>query len=402
MKLSHHTFKSILRSTFLKNPSKFNLKFTHNHASSTPFYTSPNNQSPNIQKLYHNDWLSPNEVVNIFNSLQPNSVLPVFNHVSNRKDYKPNESLYNVIITKLAQVNDFDSIDNILKMIKTQKSLRLSDGFFYDLIKVYGNVGGLINRAIEILFDMPEYHCWPSVKTFNLVLNLLVSSKSFELAAEVFVGATKLGVAIDACSLNIMIKGLCKRGLLENACQVLDDFPQLGCKPSKMTYSTIMHCMCKKGMVDEAFELLGRMEKDGISADAVTFNVLVSGLQKHGRVEEAMKLLDRMSSIGCVPNKGTYQEVLYGLLKANRFVEAKNFVQRMRSRALIPSFSSYKLLIEGLCEEKLLGDVEWVLKSMILVGFVPKTGMWRTMLYKVLNKNDNSTIVSFCDIVQQQ
>ncbi|XP_074319222.1 pentatricopeptide repeat-containing protein At3g14580, mitochondrial [Silene latifolia] len=404
MTLSHRTFQTILRSKSL-NHSKLNLKFNHKYVSSTPSYSSSNytlpNQAPNIQKLYHKDWLSPNEVVNIFNTLQPNSVLSVFDHVSRRKDYKPNEALYNVIITKLAQDNNFTAIDDIMKIIKTQKSLHLSDEFFHDLIKVYGNVGGLINRAIETLFDMPNYHCWPSVKTFNLVLNLLVSSKSFDLVHEVFMGAAKLGVEIDACSLNILIKGLCERGLLDDALQVFDEFPQQGCKPSKMTYSTIMNCMCKKGDVDGAFELLGRMEKDGVSPDAVTFNVLVSGLQKQGRVTEAMELLDKMSFSGCKPNKGTYQEVLYGLLKEKRFLEAKDFVQRMRSKALIPSFASYKELIEGLSEEKLIGDVEWVLKSMVLVGFVPKMGMWRNVLHKVFSRHDTSTVVSLSKIVKE-
>ncbi|XP_021764688.1 pentatricopeptide repeat-containing protein At3g14580, mitochondrial-like [Chenopodium quinoa] len=324
----------------------------------------------------------------------------MLDHISKRKDYKPNESLFNVINNKLGGAKKFEAIDDILKGIKTQKNFRISDEFFYNVIKIYGNLGGLDKRVIEILFDMPEYNCWPSTKTFNFVLNFLVISKKFDVIYEVFLGATKLGVEIDACSLNILIKGLCKCGQLEDAYQVLDEFPKQGCKPNKVTYSTIMHCMCEKGMVDEAFGLINRMEKEGVSPDAVTFNILVSGLRKQGRIEEAMELLDRMRLMGCDPNKGTYQEVLYGLIKSKKFVDAKNFVYKMRSKSLIPSFLSYKLLVLGLCEENLLGDVESVLKSMVSVGFVPRMGMWRTVLGKNFPRHDAPVAVSFSEIVK--
>lgn len=394
-------YHDVLRLT--THSSALNQRLIHKSASSTPL-TSPslgssNQTSSTIQKLFHKDWLSPNEVAKIFTTLEPNSVLPMLDHISKRKDYKPHETLFTVIITKLGQAKNFDAIDGILNMIKTQKNCRISDEFFYNVIKIYGNLGGLNNKVIETLFDMPEYNCWPSTKTFNFVLNLLVSSNKFDVIHEVFVGATRLGVEIDACTLNILIKGLCKCGRLEDAYQVLDEFPKQGCLPNKQTFSTIMHCMCEKGMVDEAFGLIKRMEKEGISMDAVAFNILVSGLQKQGRIQESMELLDRMKLMGCDPNKGTYQEVLYGLLKCKRYVDAKDFVHRMRSKSLIPSFLSYKLLVLGLCEENLLEDVHWVLKSMVSVGFVPRMGMWRIVLEKILPRHDCPDM-SFSEIVR--
>uniref|UniRef100_A0A7C9E6Y0 Uncharacterized protein n=3 Tax=Opuntia streptacantha TaxID=393608 RepID=A0A7C9E6Y0_OPUST len=369
-------YKTTLKSLF------FGSKITYMSSSSSSCLRILK-QAPSTEKLFHKDWLSPIEVVKIFNTAEPNSVLALLNHVSKRKDFKPSEALYTVVITKLGQARNFDAIDDILKMIKTQKNCSLSDCFFYNVIKIYGNVGGLVDRAIETLFDMPSYDCWPSVKTFNFVLNLLVSSKRFDAAHRLYLGASHLWVEVDACTLNILIKGLCQCGCLEDALHVLDEYPMQGCSPNKLTFSTIMHCMCEKGMVDEAFGLVERMEKEGVSPDAVTFNILVSGLQKQGRVEEAMDLLDRMKLKGCEPNKGTYQEVLYGLLKANKFTDARDFVRQMRSKSLIPSFLSYKLLIMGLCDENLLGDVDWVLRSMASVGFVPRMEMWRRVLEKM-------------------
>lgn len=390
--------RSLMNKTILKSPlfgSKITQTFIHKSLSTS------SSSSLSTEKLFHKDWLSPNEIVKIFTLAQPNSILSLLDHVSKRKDFKPSEALYSVVITKLGEARNFDAIDDILGMIKTQKSFTLSDCFFHNVIKIYGNVGGLVDRAINTLFDMPSFECWPSVKTFNFVLNLLVSTKRFDAINRVYLGATQLWVEIDACTLNILIKGLCNRGCLEDALQVLDEFPKQGCRPNKLTFSTIMHCMCEKGMVDEAFGLVERMEREGVSLDAVTFNILVSGLRKQGRIEEAIELLDRMRLRGCEPNKGTYQEVLYGLLNAKRFIDARDFVHRMRSRRLIPSFLSYKMLIMGLCDENLVGDVDWVLKSMVSVGFVPRMGMWRKVLEKMFPRQDRPNIVpSFSEFVE--
>ncbi|PSR95261.1 Pentatricopeptide repeat-containing protein [Actinidia chinensis var. chinensis] len=331
--------------------------------------------------LTQKDWLSPIELVKIFQSLKdPNSTLTLLSQASNRKDFKPTESLYTVIIAKLALANNFDGIEQLMETIKAQKNCRFSENFFYNVIKIYGNFAGRINRAIETLFDMPKYGCWPTGKTFNFVLNLLASTKQFDVVHEVYVSGAKLGIEIDACCLNIMIKGLCGCGDLDGAHQVLDEFPKQGCRPNVRTYSTLMHALCERGQVGEAFGLFERMEREGIEPDAITFNIQISGLRKQGRVEEGIEILHKMRRKGCDPNPGTYQEVLYGLLGAKKFVEAKGFMGRMILEGLSPSFNSYKLIIQGLCDQNLVEDVDWVLRQMVRHGFVPKMGMWRRIL----------------------
>ncbi|XVE52971.1 hypothetical protein DITRI_Ditri02bG0167200 [Diplodiscus trichospermus] len=347
------------------NPLSFSIPFsTHHQQTST---------SPPLCKLTHKDWLSSTEVLKIFDNIkEPNSLISVLNQYSTRKDYKATEPLFTLVINKLADAQDFDSIQNIMEKLKHEKACRLSDDFFQNVIKKYGRVGGRIKRAIETLFSMPEYGTWPSVKTFNIVLTLLVSNKLFDVVHEVYGKAPKLGIEIEACTLNILIKGLCQNGNLDLAFQLLGEFPKQGCQPNLRTFSTLMHGLCEKGKVDEAFKLMRGMEKEGIEADAVSFNILISGLRKQGRVEEGVKLLERMKRKGCYPNAGSYQEVLYGLLDAKRFMDAKELMRRMISERVSPSFDSYKQLIHGFCEEKLVREVDWALKQMVHHGFVPK------------------------------
>ncbi|KAE8668882.1 Glucan synthase-like 4 [Hibiscus syriacus] len=161
--------------------------------------------------------------------------------------------------------------------------------------------------------------------------------------------APDLGIEIETCTLNILIKGLCENEKLEFAFQLLDEF-------SKQRFD-------------------GEDGNGRIETDAVSFNILISGLRKQGRLEEGVKLLETMKMRGCYPNAGSYQEVLHGLLYAERLIEAKEVIGRMVFERVNPSFDSFKKLIHGFCKVK-MKEVDWALKQMVRLGFVPKMGMW--------------------------
>ncbi|XP_010257752.1 PREDICTED: pentatricopeptide repeat-containing protein At3g14580, mitochondrial-like [Nelumbo nucifera] len=355
-----------------------------------------------FDRLNHKDWLAPNEVLKIFRRLKnPESIISALERISKRMDYKPNEAFYTLVIEKLSQGKKFDAIDDVLKRIKTEKNCRLSDGFFYGVIKIYGNVAGILNKAIETLFSMPEFNCWPEVRTFNLVLNMLVSAKQFDVIHEVYLGASQLGIAVDACCLNILIKGLCECDKLDAAFALLDEFPKQGLRPNVKTYSTLMHYLCEHGRVDEAFKLSERMDREGCHPDTITFNILIQGLCKQGRVDEGKELLDRMRLKGCYPDLGSYQQVLYGLLSSGKFVEAKCFIEWMVSKGVFPSFRSYKLVLEGLLQENLLEDVDSILKQMVQRGFVPRMGIWNKILKSMFQGTNSYSCISYSEIIYE-
>ncbi|KAM7251240.1 hypothetical protein ACFE04_023123 [Oxalis oulophora] len=368
----------------------------------TTITTTTSYLNNNTYKLNHKDWLSTNEILKIFETLNdPNSIIPTLNQYTTRKDYKPTEQLYTLVINKLAQAKNYHAIDTLMKRIKTEKpACRLSDQFFYNVIKTYGLYAFRIKTSVDVLYSMPDYNCWPSVKTFNFVLNLLVSNKLYEFVREVYEKANDLGVEIDSCCLNILIKGLCESGNLDGAFYVLDEFPKQKCVPNVRTYSTLMHALCDDGRMDEAFGLLDRMERENVEPDTITFNILISGLRKQGRVEEGIELFEMMKRKGCCPSPSSYQEVLYGLLDARKFEEAKLFMGRMISEGASPSFLSYKKLMQGFCQRKLVDDVDKVLKQMVRQGFVPRMGMWREMVRCLLPDNNSFYSTSLDDIME--
>nr|CCI55338.1 PH01B019A14.7 [Phyllostachys edulis] len=258
-------------------------------------------------RLDHKDWLAPNEVLKIFANIRdPSLITRAFKRACTRRDYKPNETLYSLMIDRIACARRFGDVEELLARARIEK-FRFSDEFFYRLIKMYGNVANHPEKAIETLFAMPGYNCWPSTKTFNYVLHMLVCKRQYEVVHEVYSSAPRLGVTLDTCCFNILVKGLCQLGKFDEAISLLHEMPKQGCLPNVNTYSTLMHFLCQHGQVDEAFELFERMWKEDIAADTVVYNILISGLCREGRVTKAFDLFKSMASEGCYPNSGTYQ-----------------------------------------------------------------------------------------------
>lgn len=365
--------------------------------------SSPGNHRPEIPaRLRHKDWLSPPEAHRVFASLaDPAALVPALDHYAARKDYKPTEPLFALVLSRLAHARLFRDTDAVFARATADRNLcRLSDAFFRQAIWALGGAIGRAERAVEILFDMPgKYGAWPSSETFASVLDLLVSARMFDAVCEVFVAAPRLGVEIDSRCLNVMVKGLCECGQLDNAVQVLDEFPQLNCEPDGATFMTLMRHFCARGRIYEAVGLFKRMDREGIEPDTAAFNVLIAGLGKRGRVDEGAALLEAMRLEGCEPDGESYHAVFSGLVAAGRFVKAKELVREAAAKGVIPSFSAYKRLIRGLCREDRMEDVDWVLEEMTRQGFVANLGVWTEILEIMFAGKSNHKCDSFEEII---
>ncbi|KAK7366676.1 hypothetical protein VNO80_08672 [Phaseolus coccineus] len=175
-------------------------------------------------------------------------------------------------------------------------------------------------------------------------------------------------VTLDACSFNVLIKGLCAKAELNAAFRVLEEFSGLGCGANARTHATLMKGLCDRGRLKGIFALLERMEGGSVDTDVAVFNVLIGGLRKGRRVDEGWWVLEGMMEKGVCPNGGSYNEVLCGLVEGGRFEKAKK-------RAVV-------------------GEVEWVLRDMVRKGFVPKMGMWGKIVQCALEREGSSGCVA--------
>ncbi|KAI3960530.1 hypothetical protein MKW92_035395 [Papaver armeniacum] len=259
--------------------------------------------------------------------------------VSQCKDYKPNETLFTPVFTELSQSKNFDAINDIMKRIKTEeKKVGVSSQMisFTLLLRFMEMLVGMLKKLLEL---SSVCQICPSTRTFNFVLNLLVSSKRYKIVNEVYMDASRLGVVVNTCSFNILVKGLCKNDDVKKGFELLDEFPKQDCQPNVITYSTL-HCLCRNGRTDESFKLLDRMENEVCDPDTISFSLLISGLGKQGRADEGIERLDRTKMNGFKPNSGSYQVVLYSIINSKKFIDAKHYIDKNRttSEGFSPSF----------------------------------------------------------------
>ncbi|KAL2333749.1 hypothetical protein Fmac_014962 [Flemingia macrophylla] len=335
-----------------------------------------------LARLRHKDWLTPKEAMKLVTSLRhPSSTLSFFNLYTSRKDFHPTEPLCTALVAKLAQAQHLNPILSLHQTLPHPH--RFSDAFFYTLAKSYAHPFRRLDLCLHTLLRMPFP---PFPRTFNFVLNLLVDNHLHAAATNLFLSAPSLGVMPDACTLNILVKGLCVRGEVDAAFRVLEEFGGFGCKANAWTYAALMKGLCEAGRVAEAVGLLERME---VEADVAVFNVVVGGLRREGRVEEAWVVLEGMVGKGVSPNGGTYNEVVCGLVEVGRVDEARVLVERMGREGFVPSFGAYKGLVKGFCERRMVEGVHWALGDMVGKGFVPRMGMWRLVVRCAVHREGN-------------
>ncbi|KAK3000958.1 hypothetical protein RJ639_013854 [Escallonia herrerae] len=154
----------------------------------------------------------------------------------------------------------------------------------------------------------------------------------------------------DTCTLNILIRGLCKVGEVDKAFELFSDIGSFGCLPDVITYNTLTNGFCRVGRVDRALELLREISSpDGFLADVVTYTSVVSGFCKLGKMEEALSLFDEMIRNGIKPNIITFNVIIDGFGKASDTVTAMRMYERMLILGCPPDVITFSSLIDGHC-----------------------------------------------------
>ncbi|KAL5544650.1 hypothetical protein UlMin_008434 [Ulmus minor] len=137
---------------------------------------------------------------------------------------------------------------------------------------------------------------------------------------------------------DLLIKGWCVDGKLEEAKRLAGEMYRGGFELGTMAYNEILDCVCKIcrkkdpfRLHSEAEEVLLEMDLRGVPRNVETFNVLITNLCKIRKTEDALKLFDRMREWGCSPNAESFLVLTKSLYQAARVGEGDEMIDRMKS-----------------------------------------------------------------------
>jgi pentatricopeptide repeat protein len=90
----------------------------------------------------------------------------------------------------------------------------------------------------------------------------------------------RLNFNVDRFTFNILIRGFCVAGEIDEAFRFLNDMRNFGCYPDIVTYNTLIHGLCRINEVDRGRELLkevGLGSEFGPKLNGVSYTIVISG-----------------------------------------------------------------------------------------------------------------------------
>ncbi|KAF7148810.1 hypothetical protein RHSIM_Rhsim03G0043000 [Rhododendron simsii] len=121
---------------------------------------------------------------------------------------------------------------------------------------------GRIREALDLLYKvMPEKGVRPGLIMQFFVDYLNYSEKVKQWSHDDFVYAA-------------ILKGLCRSGKFNEACNFLYELVDCGVSPNIVNYNILIDIACKSGLKAEAYQIVGEMRKNGLTPDAVTWRIL--------------------------------------------------------------------------------------------------------------------------------
>ncbi|XVF11767.1 hypothetical protein REPUB_Repub08aG0056600 [Reevesia pubescens] len=184
----------------------------------------------------------------------------------------------------------------------------------------------------------------------------------------------------DQMICDILIKGWCVDGKLEEARRLAGEIYRGGFEIGTMAYNAMLDCVCKLCRQKDPFQLHSEAEKVlldmdfyGVPRNVQTFNVLIYNLCKIRKTEDAMKLFDRMGGWGCYPDAESYLILIRSLYQAARVGEGDEMIDRMKSAGFVDLLGKkeYYGFLKILCGIERVEHATSVFKKMKADGCKP-------------------------------
>ncbi|KAG9130946.1 hypothetical protein Leryth_006712 [Lithospermum erythrorhizon] len=260
------------------------------------------------------------------------------------------------------------------------------------------------NEASELYYLLKKDGIFPSLASFNLFLELLVSVNRYNEVISVFFSAVNSGIRVDKFSYgkviqsavklgdlkkgfelkdlmersgnrpnhfvyNVMIGGLCKERRVKDARKMFNEMMERKVAPTKGDIVPLIDGYCKCGDV-EAFRLREMMRECNVEVNNVTYNTLLSGLCNAGRMGEASKVLEEMDAHGIVPDPFTYRDMDV----------ATDVFKRLKDKGFVPTEVIFNTIVNGYCKQGNMEKALSVIESMGTFGVKPTCVTFNTVI----------------------
>ncbi|XLS79330.1 hypothetical protein HN51_063555 [Arachis hypogaea] len=228
-----------------------------------------------------------------------------------------------------------------------------------------------IDRFWNLYRGMGSFGYMENVNTFNLVIYALCKECRLVEAISVLYKMMKGEIFPSVVSFNIIIDAACKISNLE---EMLRKMVKIGIEPSVRTYATLIDGYARWGSLEEALRLcieeasllLADMIDKHICPDHYSYAILTKGLCRKGYLTEALKLHSQILEHNLIQDSFFHNILLNHICKRKNMAVAKQLLGSMITRGLAPDVYTYGTVIDGYCKLGNTNDAlqvfDWMIK----------------------------------------
>uniref|UniRef100_A0A2P2LM95 Pentatricopeptide repeat-containing protein n=1 Tax=Rhizophora mucronata TaxID=61149 RepID=A0A2P2LM95_RHIMU len=249
---------------------------------------------------------------------------------------------------------------------------------------------GNLVRALAFHNDMLLRGTKTNCMIVNSILKCMYEQGIYSKVLDQFSEFKELGIFLDELSCSIVIDAFCK---LSNLDEVVACF-----KHDILSYNVIVAGLCRKGLVSKAVDVLDYMEKHELKPNNITQNVMIKNLCIGGKMKEAEAIFNSIED----KSLDNYAAMITGYCKANHTVDAfKLFFKVARQGYLVNKSCCYELL-QNLYEKGNNDEALVLFKTMLASNMEPSKYMCTKIIAAFCSARDMKKAQSVFDLLLER
>ncbi|KAG0305316.1 hypothetical protein BGZ98_004321 [Dissophora globulifera] len=221
--------------------------------------------------------------------------------------------------------------------------------------------------ARSVYEDMKQYRR-PSIGMANLILDLMLRFENFNTAVDYFNSdIATFNLKPSTRSYNLMIRGHCSRGRLNDAEKIYIDMRtgSLSARADVATYSTLMSEYRRRGMQDRADKVLDEMLSDNVKPNMFIFNSVIKRLVKEKDYRGARRVMTLMKRSFRSPDAVTYSTLIDGYAKDGNEDAIAGIQTEMALNKIYPNAKTITSTIQVFASSSLDKDIDRSLEAVL-------------------------------------
>ncbi|TFK87666.1 hypothetical protein K466DRAFT_599273 [Polyporus arcularius HHB13444] len=362
----------------------------------------------------------------LMQALDPSDIPTLLNYVKLMEEWsiRPNETTYEIIITRFAQNNRLETALQFLSKIAPsglsttlqtasavvrcaadlgfpRLALDLADAFESTSVRRLESevwVDVLVSCAEQFYAEGTERVWHKVVNEMRLLPDEGCCLQVLHTAARYGLSGLALEVIETMKIINIVwrehhiapvIEAMCHHGEIKEAFIMLDYMRKNDIEFTKGTAEPILELVKKNtDAVDGAWEVLETIREEGHAVDVVAFNVVAEAAVALKDLQRAVGTYKGAAQLGVTPDIDTYNILLQGCADARHRELGDRILSDMKEAGIKPDRTTYARMVHLCLTQSMYEDAFFYLEEMKSLGMVPPLAVYESIIRKLVTVGD--------------